>query len=85
MTEVVCSAGCKRTAIISDDGTLPAGFEQLSITGRYRCSHCWRELTAANHIPGTPSSYEPDPLPADSIGSLKKFRDPPPLREEVKS
>ena len=85
MSDIVCSAGCKRVGVLADDGTPPPGWDCLQITGRYRCPHCGRELAAASSMPGTPSRFEPDPLPADSIGALKKLPEPPPLREEVKS
>jgi hypothetical protein len=84
MTEISCSAGCKRTGVLDENGSPPAGWDRLQITGRYRCPTCGRELTAANHITGTPAAFSPDPLPASSIGALKKLPEPPPLREEVK-
>jgi hypothetical protein len=85
MNEITCSAGCKRVGALTPDGTPTAGWEQLQITGQWRCPTCWRELKSANHILGTPSAYAPDPLPKDSIGALKKFPVPPPLHENVKS
>lgn len=56
MTDIVCSAGCKRSGVLAADGTPPAGWEQLPITGRWCCSQCWRDLTAANHLPGPPTT-----------------------------
>ena len=83
-SRIVCSAGCKRTGVIADDGTLPPGWEELGITGRYRCPQCWRDLQAARNIQGTESKFEPDPLPAESHGALKKLPEREPLREKVK-
>lgn len=82
--EIACSTGCKRTALLPENGNPPDGWEQLQITSRWRCPHCYRELTAANYIPGTPSEFKPDTLPPGSIGALKKLPEAPPLREEVK-
>lgn len=82
--EVSCSAGCKRVGQMGEGGAPPPGWEQLPITGRWRCPHCYRELEAARSIEGTPSRSDPDPLPPGSIGSLKKLPVPPPLHEGVK-
>jgi hypothetical protein len=84
-TEVPCSAGCKRVALLPDDGSPPPGWDCLQITGRYRCPQCGHELNRANTMLGTPSAFSPDPLPPGSIGALKKLPEPPPLREEVKT
>jgi len=81
---VVCSAGCKRSVELPQDGTTPPGWEQLQITNRWRCMQCYRELDAGNSMQGTQSAFTPDPLPADSIGALKKLPDAPPLHEKVK-
>jgi hypothetical protein len=43
---VVCSAGCKSE--IPADETSLRGWENLPITGRWRCPQCWRELQAVN-------------------------------------
>jgi len=43
---VTCSAGCKREVLLSQVGH--AGWENLPITGRWRCPQCWRELQAVN-------------------------------------
>lgn len=83
--EVSCSAGCKRWAELPGDGTPPPGWELLPIAGRYRCANCWRDLTAAQQLQGTPSEFAPDPLPPGSRGALKKLPEPPALREEVRA
>lgn len=81
---IVCSAGCKRTAILPEDGRMPDGWDFLAITNRWRCVQCWRDLNAAATLPGAPSADTPDTLPPDSIGALKKLPEPPPLHEKVK-
>jgi len=43
---VGCSAGCMRS--IPESQTSHAGWENLPITGRWRCPQCWRELQAVN-------------------------------------
>lgn len=82
--EVPCSAGCKRVAVLPDDGSPPSGWECLPITGRWRCAQCWRELTAASGFAGVPAGFLPDSLAPESIGGLKKLPEAVPLREGVK-
>lgn len=77
---VSCAAGCKRTA----DNPEQAGWTCLQITGRWRCGQCERELWAARNTPGAPPRNEPDTLPPDSLGALKKLPEPLPLHEKVK-
>lgn len=78
---IACAAGCKRT-VADADAALQAGWELLPITGRYRCAVCWRDLNAASTLPGTEAAYRPDPLPADSIGALKRLPERQPLHEK---
>jgi hypothetical protein len=44
--KVSCSAGCKREVLLSEAER--TGWENLPITGRWRCPQCWRELQAIN-------------------------------------
>lgn len=83
-TSVYCSAGCKKSFVPPPDGTCPPGWEQLPLTNRWRCMECFRSLQEAQKYPGTPAKFEPDPLPKDSIGALKKLPEPPPFHEKVK-
>lgn len=82
--EVACSAGCKRTAALPEDGTSPPGWEQLPISGRWRCPHCYRELIAARGHIGNDSNPGTDTLPPGSIGALKKLPETITLHEKVK-
>lgn len=82
--EVVCSAGCKRSTVLTPEGTAPAGWEQLPLSGRFRCMQCFRELDAAQRVTGAPHDPGVDLLPPQSIGALKKLREPPELHEKVK-
>jgi hypothetical protein len=42
-----CAAGCQRT-VADQAEALAQGWENLPITNRWRCPHCWRELQAVN-------------------------------------
>lgn len=79
-TKIGCSAGCGRTDVMID-GKLPPDWDQLPLTGRYRCTTCTRELAAVSTVPGT-EGYTPDPLPKDSIGALKPLPHREPLKEK---
>ncbi len=65
---IPCSAGCKRSEV----DPLAAGWEQLPITGWWRCGTCTRELTAASSLVGMNPEPFVDPLPADSRGALPR-------------
>lgn len=85
--EVSCSAGCKRSTALDPESGMPAapGWEYLSITGRWRCPACYRELADVNTNGGAVQSNDaPDTLPRDSIGALKKLPEPVPLHEKVR-
>ena len=77
-----CSGGCKREW--PSDEMDKSGWDLLAITGRYRCFACTKLLAEMSKVEGTPSAFTPDPLPADSIGALKKLPVPPALVEGVK-
>lgn len=71
MNRVGCAGSCGAVWEGEDPAQCPWSF--LELTSRRRCWNCERELGVAAKIPGTPSKYEPDPLPKDSIGALKKL------------
>jgi hypothetical protein len=79
---VSCAAGCKRVNRLKPDGALETGgWEFLPIAGnRYRCPSCTAELIAARDLAGAEGGFEPDPLPPDSTGALKR-REPTPHSE----
>jgi hypothetical protein len=68
---IYCSAGCKRT-VTDEEAATVAGWEQLSITMRWRCGACGRELAAASSIVGMVDAPFVDALPADSRGALPR-------------
>lgn len=66
-----CKGECG-AKVADDEAATAAGWEYLSISGKYRCGKCTRELRAAGRMVGTEPGIFVDPLPADSRGALPK-------------
>jgi len=80
----IVTCACGKEGQLGDKGEAPPGWDVLQIAPRFRCPQCYRDLTAANDFVGTPAKFEPDTLPKDSIGALKKLPKPIELHEKVK-
>lgn len=55
---ITCSAGCKR-AVPDIDTASAAGWENLPISNRWRCSDCTRELREVNESSRAPTEDSP--------------------------
>lgn len=69
------SLGCRDSCgkiVVDEEAALQAGWHYLMITKQWRCGECARSLGLAQHLPGTPGAYRPDPLPPTSRGALSK-------------
>jgi hypothetical protein len=70
---IACSSGCGNKTWLNEKGEpAQAGWEYLSISARWRCGTCWRELRAASAFPGAPAGEFIDAIPPDSRGALPK-------------
>jgi hypothetical protein len=67
---LACADACG--ASLPEDEISMHGWQFLEIQRRYRCPACFRSLTAASGLPGTPARTFVDALPADSRGALRK-------------
>ncbi len=76
-----CRGGCGAKWLAAE--IEKSGWDRLELTGAYRCFSCTRALAAASTAVGTWPSDAADPLPATSIGALKKLPERPPLHEKV--
>lgn len=69
--EISCSTGCKRT-VEDEVGASTAGWEYLSISARWRCPTCYRELRAAASIVGGTKQAADTIVDPKSRGALRR-------------
>ena len=67
---IPCSAGCKRQ-VADEDAATAASWDYLSITARWRCPTCWRELRAAQSFTGVEGQTADNLAPGDR-GAIRK-------------
>lgn len=67
---ITCCGGCKRTWPAADIEA--SGWELLSISTRYRCGECTRELHEVAALLGVPPGDFVDAVPPGSRGALPK-------------
>lgn len=75
---ITCCGGCKKS-LENEQAALHAGWSMLSITSRWRCGVCEREL---RNVQGAKVSESIDLLPRGSIGALKRLPEPITLHEK---